>query len=91
MGLLDRFTRSRRTARELAVQVAFANASLAIAALMTNHDVGPSELARRMGIRPQLVSRHLGGGQNLTLRSLACVAHALGCRVEINFVPWRTP
>jgi transcriptional regulator with XRE-family HTH domain len=45
-----------------------------------------SELAARLGRSKGFVSQVMGGGRNLTLRTLADMAAAIGCRVNVNLV-----
>ncbi len=45
-----------------------------------NSGVTRAELARRLGRTPGFVSQVLGGGRNLTLRTIADIAEALGLR-----------
>lgn len=45
------------------------------------------ELAARLGIKPAELSQRISGSRNLTLRSLAAMAHELGFDVEINLRP----
>jgi transcriptional regulator with XRE-family HTH domain len=47
-----------------------------------------ADLASRMGVSPGRVSQILGGGENLTLRTLAALSTALGARFDIAL---RTP
>ncbi|MCK9518033.1 MAG: helix-turn-helix domain-containing protein [Dehalococcoidia bacterium] len=47
--------------------------------------VSRSELAERLGVKPPRVTQILAGSGNLTLRTLAHVAHALDARVVIEF------
>jgi transcriptional regulator with XRE-family HTH domain len=49
--------------------------------------VSKTELAERLGRSKSFVSQVLGGGRNLTLRTLADVADALGCRVRVLLAP----
>jgi DNA-binding Xre family transcriptional regulator len=44
---------------------------------MREHGLSRAELAARMGVSPGRVSQILGGGENLTLRTLAALATAL--------------
>ena len=46
-----------------------------------------ADLAARMGVSPGRVSQVLSGGENLTLRTLACLASALDGRFELEFRP----
>ncbi len=43
-----------------------------------------ADLAARMGVSPGRVSQILGGGENLTLRTLATLATALDARFDIE-------
>jgi transcriptional regulator with XRE-family HTH domain len=45
-----------------------------------------SELAARLGRTKGFVSQVMGGGRNLTLRTLADMAAAIGCRVSVNLI-----
>ena len=45
-----------------------------------------ADLAARMGVSPGRVSQILGGGENLTLRTLAALATALDARFGIELV-----
>lgn len=46
-----------------------------------------SQLARRLGKSPAFVTQILAGGRNLTLKSLADVADALGARISVVLTP----
>lgn len=46
--------------------------------------VTKAELARRLGKSPGFVSQVLGGGRNLTLRTLSDIAAALGLRPALH-------
>jgi transcriptional regulator with XRE-family HTH domain len=43
-----------------------------------------ADLATRMGVSPGRVSQILGGGENLTLRTLAALSTALGARFDVE-------
>ena len=49
-----------------------------------------ADLAARMGVSPGRVSQILGGGENLTLRTLAALSTALDARFGIELVPLKT-
>jgi transcriptional regulator with XRE-family HTH domain len=49
------------------------------------------ELADRMGTTRSHITQLLAGGRNLTLGSIAHMADALGCKVEMHLVPHRRP
>lgn len=57
-----------------------------ICEFMDSHSISRSELARRLGKTKGFVSQLLGGGRNLTLRTIADVLYALHAdfRFELN-------
>jgi transcriptional regulator with XRE-family HTH domain len=65
---------------------------LALVTRLTNeinwhmHELGltRADLAARMGVSPGRVSQILGGGENLTLRTLAALSTALDARFDIE-------
>ena len=50
-----------------------------------NTGITRAELARRLGRSPGFVSQLLGGGRNLTLRTIADISAALSLRPEFQF------
>jgi transcriptional regulator with XRE-family HTH domain len=52
--------------------------------LMHERGLTRADLAARMGVSPGRVSQILGGGENLTLRTLAAIAAALDARFDIG-------
>ncbi len=46
-----------------------------------------ADLAARMGVSPGRVSQILGGGENLTLRTLAALSTALDARFDLELSP----
>src|SRR5690348_11186231 len=50
-----------------------------------------AELAARMGVSPGRISQILGGGENLTLRTLAALATALDARFDFGLSSLKTP
>jgi transcriptional regulator with XRE-family HTH domain len=46
-----------------------------------------ADLAARMGVSPGRVSQILGGGENLTLRTLAALSTALDARFDLQLTP----
>jgi len=50
-----------------------------------------AELAARMGVSPGRISQILGGGENLTLRTLAALATALDARFDFELSSLKTP
>lgn len=74
----------RRTLRreELMIEV-----TEALARALEEAGITRAEVARRMGRTRGHVTQLLGGGRNLTLGSVAEMADALGCRVEVTIRP----
>ncbi|MFD7246440.1 helix-turn-helix domain-containing protein [Streptomyces massasporeus] len=60
-------------------------ASSALAGLLAAKGMTRADLAQAMGISQGRISQILSGDENLTLKSLAVVAHALQSNVEITF------
>ncbi len=52
--------------------------------LMKQRGLSRADLAARMGVSPGRVSQILGGGENLTLRTLAALSTALDARFDIE-------
>ena len=59
-----------------------------LAGALENSGVTRAELARRMRRTPGLVSQVLGGGRNLTLRTIADIAAALSLRPSFK-LSWK--
>jgi transcriptional regulator with XRE-family HTH domain len=51
---------------------------------MRERGISRADLAARMGVSPGRVSQILGGGENLTLRTLAALASALDARFDFE-------
>lgn len=51
---------------------------------MRERGLSRADLAARMGVSPGRVSQILGGGENLTLRTLAALASALDARFDVE-------
>ena len=58
-----------------------------IARLMQEQGVTKAELARRLGKSRAYITQMLSGSANLTVRTLAEVAYALGAEVKLEAVP----
>lgn len=52
--------------------------------LMRERGLTRADLAARMGVSPGRVSQILGGGENLTLRTLAALSTALDARFDVQ-------
>ncbi len=57
-----------------------------ICRVMDEQDMSRSELARRLGVSRQFITRLLNGNPNLTLLTLVKIATALGARINVKFV-----
>lgn len=58
-----------------------------LSSVMEDNGVSKAELARRLGRSKAFVTQCLGGGQNLTLRTLSDLFLALGYRLQTGAVP----
>lgn len=63
----------------------------ALARALATSGIAKSDLAARLGKTKGFVSQVLGGGRNLTLRTLADFAGAIGCRVRVDLSPRAAP
>jgi transcriptional regulator with XRE-family HTH domain len=54
---------------------------------MREHNLTRADLASRMGVSPGRISQVLSGGENLTLRTLASLATALGTQFDLALSP----
>lgn len=64
-------------------------ATASLAGLLAGLGKTRADLARAMGVSPGRVSQIMSGEANLTVRTLAAAAEALGADVEIRFSPRR--
>lgn len=55
--------------------------------LMEDQQINRAELARRLGVQRQFITKILNGTPNLTLLTLVKAATALKCHVDFQFVP----
>lgn len=55
-----------------------------LAGVLGSLGMSRKELASRLGVSPARVSQILSGEENLTLRSLAALAWALGLRIDLR-------
>jgi transcriptional regulator with XRE-family HTH domain len=68
----------------LSVEALVAEASEVIASLMAQQNLSKADLARRLNRSRAWVTQLLSGKANMTVRTLAEVAHALGAEVKIE-------
>jgi DNA-binding Xre family transcriptional regulator len=83
-------TASERAAheREVAKLVAFAELLIALDEVRAGSQISKAELARRIGVKPSVVSRLLDGkGRNVQLATIADVADALDVYIELRVRP----
>ncbi len=58
----------------------------ALSEVLANEGITKAELANRLNKTKGFVSQILAGGRNLTLRTIADVADALGCKIRVQAV-----
>lgn len=75
--------------RLLAIEALAAEASETIAKLMADQKVNKAELAKRLNKSRSWVTQMLNGKANVTLRTLAEVAHALDAELKLRAQPPR--
>jgi len=74
--------------REVAKLVAFAELLLVLDEVRAGSQLSKAELARRIGVKPSVVSRLLDGkGRNVQLDTIADVADALDVYIEMRVRP----
>lgn len=74
--------------RELAKLVAFAELLIAFDEARAGSKISKAELARRIGVKPSVISRLLDGkGRNVQLDTIADVADALDVYIEMRVRP----
>lgn len=59
----------------------------ALALALEDSGLNKTQLAKNLGKTKAFVTQLLGGGRNLTLRTIADVCYALNCRAHIQIVP----
>jgi transcriptional regulator with XRE-family HTH domain len=83
----ERFERKSESARRLLrEEELILDVTENICVALTSEAVTRMELARRLGRTKGFISQLLGGGRNLTLRTIADVADALGYVVQFRMV-----
>lgn len=71
--------------REVAKLVAFAELLIALDEIRAGSNLSKAELARRVGVKPSVISRLLDGtGHNVQLDTVADVADALDVYIEMR-------
>lgn len=83
-------TASERAAHEheVAKLTAFAELLIALDEIRAGSQISKAELARRIGVKPSVVSRLLDGkGRNVQLATIADVADALDVYIELRLRP----
>jgi transcriptional regulator with XRE-family HTH domain len=76
----------REDARGLRQEELIVEVTEALARALRTSGLTQAEIANRLGKTKGFVSQIMGGGNNLTLRTLADVAGAIGCRAQVNLV-----
>ncbi|MGW3983844.1 helix-turn-helix domain-containing protein [Streptomyces mirabilis] len=83
-GTVSIFARSGNNTDLAAAHLA-RQATASLAGVLSGLGKSRSDLAKAMGVSPGRVSQIMSGDANLTVRTLAAVAEALGASVEIKF------
>jgi transcriptional regulator with XRE-family HTH domain len=84
MTLLDEVLSDPEARRVYEEELLIGEATETIGALLRHIGLNQRELARRMGVTDGRVSQVLSGRENLTLRTLATMAWALGIRFGLT-------
>ena len=87
MGMSDRYRellRDPSLRREYEREALYEGAISNIHGILNARGMTQAELAKRLGLSPGRVSQLLSGGRNLTLKTLADLAWALGLRAEMS-------
>ncbi len=84
MTLMEKYTQDPQFARLLAQEELILEVTEALCGLLEKEGVSRAQLARRLGKSKGFVSQLLGGGRNLTLRTLADVLGALGYKLKLK-------
>lgn len=74
--------------REVAKLIAFAELLIALDEVRAGSKISKAELARRVGVKPSVISRLLDGkGRNVQLDTIADIADALDVYIEMRVRP----
>ena len=87
----EEFAEKAENRRLLAQEGLVLEGSELVARLMNESGVTRSELAKRIGKTRSYVTQLLSGSRNMTLRTLADIAFALGAEVKMEAVPIEKP
>lgn len=74
-----------RTDPEYQAEILILRVTEEIARLMASKNVNKAELARRLDVSKARVTHLLNGSPNLTIRTIASVATALGAETSVSF------
>ena len=85
-GILDQYVRSHDEELDFAEEEAVAQAAIVIAQCLERCGMSQRELAQRLGISEGRISQILSAESNPTVKTLARVGRALGCRLQLELV-----
>lgn len=85
-GILDQYVRSHDEELDFAEEEAVAQAAIVIAQCLERCGMSQRELAQRLGISEGRISQILSAESNPTVKTLARVGRALGCRLQLDLV-----
>ena len=83
--LLDKYLEDPEFARLMAQGDLIMEVTETLCELLEKEKVSRKELADRLGKTKGFVSQLLGGGRNLTLRTVGDILHVLGYKVSLNY------
>ena len=86
-GWIERQTASPESRRMYEEERLILWATEAVAEAMANQGLTRAQLAKALGTSRPDVTQLLSGSRNMTLRTLAALAHACGMRVDLKFEP----
>jgi transcriptional regulator with XRE-family HTH domain len=79
---------SQENRRLLRQEELILNVTEALSEALLKEGITKTALAEKLGKSKGFVSQVLSGGRNLTLRTVADVADALDCRINVQVVSW---
>ncbi len=86
-GWIERQTTSPESRRMYEEERLILWATEAVAEAMANQGLTRAQLAEALGTSRRNVTQLLSGSRNMTLRTLAALAHACGMRVDLKIEP----
>jgi transcriptional regulator with XRE-family HTH domain len=85
LGALEKYVRTADEELKFAEETAMAQTALAVADLLANTNTTQRTLAGRVGVSEARISQILCADSNPTVRTMARIGYAMGCRMVIEF------